>query len=131
MEKLARRTDLIEQEVGDELLLYDRDRNHLHRLNRTAASLWHRCDGNTTDEEMVDLVRQDLQQPVNAEDVHLGLDRLAEADLLVESKSWTAQSLTRRRMITKLGAAAGAGLLVPVVESIVVPRVAEARNGPS
>src|SRR5579862_2992602 len=41
----ACRDGLLEETVGEELLLYDRDRHTAHCLSPVAACLWRHCDG--------------------------------------------------------------------------------------
>ena len=39
--------------VGDEIVLYDRDRRRCHILNATAGAVWAFCDGATTRDDAV------------------------------------------------------------------------------
>ena len=48
---LARRERLLVEELPDEVLVYDLDREKAHCLNRTAALIWNHCDGRTTVED--------------------------------------------------------------------------------
>jgi len=42
------------QEVGDELLVLDRETNRLHHLNPTASWIYRRCDGRSSVEDLID-----------------------------------------------------------------------------
>ena len=42
------------QDVGDELLVLDRETNRLHHLNPTASWIYRRCDGRNSVETLVD-----------------------------------------------------------------------------
>ena len=44
----ARHNKLVIQELEDEVLVYDLERNQAHCLNRTAALIWEHCDGKQT-----------------------------------------------------------------------------------
>jgi len=44
----ARSEDLVIQDIGDEVLVYDLTRHKAHCLNRTAALVWRKCDGTRT-----------------------------------------------------------------------------------
>jgi hypothetical protein len=43
----ARRNKLVIQELPDEVLVYDQERDKAHCLNQTAALVWKQCDGRT------------------------------------------------------------------------------------
>jgi hypothetical protein len=43
-----RRADLRARAVDGELVLFDRERQLIHQLNRTASYIWQRCDGHHT-----------------------------------------------------------------------------------
>jgi hypothetical protein len=43
-----RRTDLIEEELDGELMLFDPRSDNTYRLNETALSVWRWCDGRAT-----------------------------------------------------------------------------------
>ncbi len=45
---LARKNELIIQELPEELLVYDLARHKAHCLNKTSAFIWKHCDGETT-----------------------------------------------------------------------------------
>ena len=51
---LARKEGLVIQELPDEVLVYDLDRDRAHCLNQTAAFVWQRCDGRTSTVEIAD-----------------------------------------------------------------------------
>jgi PqqD family protein of HPr-rel-A system len=46
------------QDVGDELLVLDRETNRLHHLNPTASWIYRRCDGRTSVENLVDALTE-------------------------------------------------------------------------
>jgi hypothetical protein len=135
---VARADGLIVEEFGDELLVYDLTRDKAHRLNRTAAFVWRRCDGQTTVAALAAALVKDqaLEKdaaPATESTLRLGemvvrmaLDRLAAARLFTERLTMPASKarLSRRDVMR----AAGISLLVPLVESIVAPRAAEAAS---
>jgi hypothetical protein len=45
---LVRTVDLVIQELGQEILVYDLTCNKAHCLNRAAALVWRRCDGRSS-----------------------------------------------------------------------------------
>jgi hypothetical protein len=51
--KPRRRPDLLEQTVGEELMLYDATGRAVHVLNDAARYVWERCDGAHTAEDLL------------------------------------------------------------------------------
>jgi hypothetical protein len=128
----VRGSGLLVQQLGDELLIYDLERNEAHCLNGIAASVWALCDGERTVAEIGRLLSTDLA-PADVEVlVWCALDQFAERDLLEEEvgeePDRTASAMmTRRQMVARLGLAVG--LALPLVESIVSPPAAMAQSG--
>jgi len=126
----ARHDRLAVQKLGDETIIYDEQRNHIHRLNQTAALVWHHCDGRRTAADLALVVQNELGAPVTEEMVWLALDRLEKEHLLQERliRPETAMQITRRQMLRKAALAGGATLLLPVVQSMVAPTPAMAMS---
>jgi hypothetical protein len=117
---------LIIDDLPDEVLVYDLDRQQAHCLNHTAALVWRGCDGNSSAPEIARRLKVELDAPFNEELVWLALEQLEKLHLLEHSISVPAQftHLSRRQMIRTLGLAAA--IAVPVVTSIVAPMPAQA-----
>ena len=130
MNPQPRHEKLLVQEIGDELVIYDRERHHAHRLNRTAALVWRHCDGKSTVAELADLLRKQLDLPEAEQVVWLALDRLDKAHLLRESPQRPAEAepISRRRLLGKLKLAGAAALLLPVVATLLTPGSASAQR---
>jgi hypothetical protein len=122
----ARVEGLIVQECADETLVYDLRRHKGHCLNSTAALVWRRCDGRTTVAEVAATLQEELSPPAAEAVVWTALDRLARAQLLIARVTLTESRARRTRR--ELIRAAGISSLLPVVESIVAPRAAEAAS---
>ncbi len=122
----ARKDGLVIEELADETLVYDLERNRAHCLNRTAAKVWRLCDGKTTVTEMVARLRRHGDLPVNEDVVWVALDRLSRAHLLRDrlARPVKARRRSRRDVLRSLGAAGA--VLVPLVTSIIAPRAAQA-----
>jgi len=124
---------LLTEELPDELLVYDVDRNEAHCLNGSAARVWRLCDGQRTVADIARMLDGDLE-PERAETVvWCALDLFGEKHLLeadVAQDGPVAQErptdMTRRQMVLRLGLVVG---LLPVVESIVAPPAALAASG--
>lgn len=114
---LARQTGLIVEELPDEVLVYDSDRDSALCLNHTAASVWKHCDGKTTPARMARLLEKEFQITGGDEVVSLALERLEKSHLLTGKTRAHASGLSRRELIGRIGIAAA----VPVISLILVP----------
>ncbi|HXM33572.1 MAG TPA: PqqD family peptide modification chaperone [Pyrinomonadaceae bacterium] len=123
----ARREGLVIQELPDEVLVYDRERDKAHCLNQTAALVWGYCDGKTTVPTMARHLERDLDaNKVDEKIVWYALDQLSKDHLLEESfvPPTMLGGMTRRQMVQVLGVAAV--IAIPLVTSIVAPTPAQA-----
>jgi hypothetical protein len=123
---IARQRGLVIQELPDEVLVYDLDRDRAHCLNETAAFVWQRCDGRNTTAQIARALGEQFGCAVDQNVVWLALDQLGRNQLL--ERSWTPppapEGMNRRAMVRALGLAAV--VAVPVVTSIVAPTPAQA-----
>src|SRR5260370_30423126 len=123
---LARKEGLVIQDLQDEVLVYDLDRDHAHCLNETAAFVWERCDGRTTASEIARLLSKKVNAPIDEKVVWLAVDQLRRNHLMTNSAvpPQILSGMNRRQMVQALGLAAAIAL--PVVASIVAPTPAQA-----
>ena len=128
MKKLpkARRKQLVVQELADEVLVYDLERDKAHCLNQTAALIWKQCDGESNAAQIAGRVGSELRAPVDERMVWFALEQLGRDKLLEESivAPATLAGMTRRQMVRTLGLAAV--VAVPLITSIVAPTAAQA-----
>src|ERR1700675_4268578 len=76
---LARREGLVIQELPDEVLIYDRERDKAHCLNQTAALVWKYCDGKTSVADMSRKLARELDSaPIDEKVIWYALDQLSE-----------------------------------------------------
>jgi hypothetical protein len=123
----ARREGLVIEEMGDELLIYDLERDRAHALNESAAHVFRHCDGRRGVGELTAVLGEATGVPVDEVVVLRALQRLDDAHLL-EAPAAEGRGWSRREALRRMGmAGAAAGLAVPVVKSIVVPTAAEAQ----
>lgn len=115
----ARSDKLLVYEIGQELVVYDRERHIAHRLNATAGIVWRKFDGKTSVEQITD--EMECDQSV----VLLALDHLKQAHLLTGEDSGT---VSRRAALRKVASIAAAGMVLPVVASIPAPLAAMAQS---
>ena len=122
----ARRNKLVIQELPDEVLVYDQERDKAHCLNQTAALVWKQCDGHTDVPTIAARLKDEMKSPVDERMVWFALDQLGRDSLLespVMAPAFMA-GMTRRQMVRAMGLAAA--VAVPLITSIVVPTTAQA-----
>jgi Coenzyme PQQ synthesis protein D (PqqD) len=123
---IARKQGLVIQELPDEVLVYDLDRDRAHCLNQTAAFIWERCNGRNTSAQIARTLGQHFDSAVDEKVIWLALDQLGRNHLL-DSESIPPPSvlgMNRRTMVRTLGLAAAVAL--PLVTSIVAPTPTQA-----
>jgi len=123
----ARKERIVTQMLGDELLVYDLDRNKVHCLNRVAAYVWHQCDGVRTAGEIAKAPHREIGAPADEGIVLLALKQLSRANLLVEpiDRPLQVRTESRRQLLKRIGHVA-VGL--PLVATILAPTAANAAS---
>jgi hypothetical protein len=124
----ARETELVVQELKDELLIYDLTTNKAFCLNQTSAAIWNLCDGNNSVADITKQAGKKLKQAVTDDLVWLALDQF-KADNLLDSNQKIEikfDGLSRREVIRKVGFASLVAL--PVIASLVAPTAAMAQS---
>ena len=124
----ARSEGLIIKELDGELAIYDEREHRAHELNQTASTVWQKCDGQTPLEQIAAEIAAESDLPQDEGIVELAIDQLFRAGLL-EGAAANAQ-VSRRQLISRLGLAGTAALLLPAVTTIVAPTRAMAQSGP-
>lgn len=110
----ARRDGLLEETVGEELLLYDQNSHTAHCLSPIAAGVWRHCDGERDVSELAEIIG--ASEALAADAFHeLRLKDLLDSEpQLMQSK---VPGISRREAIVRgvrVGAAAAA---VPLIVS--------------
>lgn len=116
----AKINDLVVQESGQEILLYDLVTNKAYCLNETSAIVYQACDGRKT--------IADLKKQSNFPDeiIFLALEELRRENLLEENFVSLFDGMSRRQVIKKLGFPSL--LVLPVISSVVAPAAAAAQS---
>jgi len=132
MENPRKRTTVATAAGGDGLHLFDHQQQQAYALNTTSALVWQHCDGQTTPEQLMELLRQNCNvSRGQAEQLTwLALDELGKANLLeaeVARPRPLSSKLTRRQMLTTFATAGAALAVVPMVALV----TAQARAGSS
>lgn len=131
----ARHKRLVVQELPEEILIYDLDRDKAHCLNQTAAFIWKQCDGRTTIATAQQRLEKMFGAGIDEAMIWHALDQLERFELLQErvTRSAGMNRLSRRSVIRSMGITAV--IAVPLITSIVAPTVQAvsscAQNGES
>ena len=88
---LAREEDLIVEELGDELLVYDTKVDRGHSLSAVAARVWQACDGRTPVEGLC------AQLDLDADEVGRAVDELDGCNLLEGTPELSIDERSGRR----------------------------------
>src|SRR5215510_1852616 len=98
---IARKEGLVIQELPDELLVYDLDRDRAHCLNETAALVWQSCNGRTTTEEIARSLSKKLNAPVDEKVIWFALNQLQRNHLMSGSPvpPQILSDMNRRQMV--------------------------------
>jgi hypothetical protein len=117
---LARKEGLLVQELANEVLVYDQERDKAHCLNTTAAFVWKHCDGRTDVKQMTRLLEKSLETSVAEDVVWCALNQLEKDHLLTHKISWPigVERLSRRTLMRRIGVGL---VLLPVITTIVAP----------
>jgi hypothetical protein len=116
---------------ADEILALKADSLEAHALNQSAAVVYDLCDGQTPKAEMAKAVHSRTGLPADEEIVDLALAELVETGLVVVDAADNAAAVTRRSLIRRLSLTSAVAMMLPVVESVVVPSAADAAPGVS
>ena len=128
MKPHAREDNLIIQDMRDELLVYDVERDHAHSLNRVTALVWRSSNGENTVAEIASLLRDQLDEETDEALVWTALSCLQEAHLLRETITPSAEvrQLSRRELMRKVAVKGGLTAAAFGVVSMAAPTPAEA-----
>jgi hypothetical protein len=118
---VARTEGLIVEEIGAETVVFDEDSKQAHHLSPLASVVFARSDGRTSISELAQFARSRLDEPVDERGVEAALAQLKESHLLAAAP----RQISRRSMLRRTGAAAGAAFATPVITSIMTPAFAQ------
>jgi len=123
-------SNLVLEQLPDELMIYDQKRNKAYCLNQTAAFVWQNADGNKTVSDLVELMTRELKKPVNEQVIWFALDVLSKDGLLEGPTAVTEvpAGVSRRALLQKVGM--GVAVAIPAVTVLLVsPAKAHASSG--
>jgi hypothetical protein len=119
----ARSVNIVVQNSGQEVLIYDFNTNKAFCLNDTAAKVFIACDGKTTFSELK------TKFQFSDDIIFLALAELLKRNLLTENANYQLAfaATNRREIIKKIGLASMIAL--PIVSSIIAPTATQAASG--
>ena len=118
----ARRVEGVQIErTADEILALKEGSLEAHALNQSAAAVYELCDGNTSKSEMAAEIHRRTGLPADEEIVDLALSELVETGLVMLDDPESRSAVTRRALIRRLALSSTLALMLPVVETVVVP----------
>jgi hypothetical protein len=111
---------LIVEELGTELMIYDQKRNQAFCLNQKAALVFQYCDGKTTLAGLSARLTQTLGEPVDEKVVQFALQSLSQDGLLesLDVPPIVAAGMTRREVMQMIGVRSAVAL--PLVTTLLV-----------
>lgn len=124
----SRQTNIVVQEMKNQLLIYDLNINKAYCLNETSVMIWQLCSGKNSIADISLLMGEKLKMQVSEELVWLALDRLKKDDLLEKAAEFEINfgGLNRRQIIKKVGLASMIAL--PIIASVVAPSALMAQS---
>jgi hypothetical protein len=129
MKPTARRDNVLVERLDGETIVYDLAADKAHLLNRAAALVWERCDGDVSVAELAEAIRSETGLPADDEVVHLALRQLQQANLLQDAAGPPVPAaVSRRQLMRRLGIAAGFAFTLPLVKSVTAPTPAFAQS---
>lgn len=134
---VARTENLLIQELDNELIVYDQERDICHCLNPLAARVWHYCDGQNTVEDIAQFLTEELEISADTDIrglVWLTLDELESLHLMKQylgTPIVSTPTISRRKVIKRATLVGGfaLGTLFPMVRSITSPALADMASG--
>jgi hypothetical protein len=122
----ARKDGLLEETVGEELLLYDQNSHTAHCLSPTAACVWRHCDGELGVAGLAELAGASENLVADA------LHELREKDLLDAEPQLTQSTIpgiSRREAIGRVVGIGAAAAAAPLIVSATAATPAMASSG--
>ena len=125
---IARKNEIVMQNLEIETLIYDLKADKAFCLNETSMMVWQLCDGTNSVAEISDKMSRRLKTLVGEDLVWLALDQLNKDGLLENGENFGNHfsGLSRRDVIRKVGFASVIAL--PIISSIVAPSAAMAQS---
>ncbi len=123
MSNPQRKMTIVSEAVGDGLGVFDPQQKQPYALNATSALVFQHCDGQTTPQQLTELLcrKFNLPQKQAEQILWLALAELEQANLLQDKLTTTQapqRALTRRQALTAFAAVGLSLAMVPIVSPI-------------
>lgn len=118
----VRNQNIVIQEIGNEIMIYDLEINKAYCLNETSAIIYQNCNGET------DFADLNSKYNFPNEIIYLTLDQLQKENLLEKKSEFLSpfKGLSRREVVKKI--VLGSMIALPVIASIVAPTAINAAS---
>lgn len=126
---LAKHDDLVVQEIGDEILIYDLKTNKALCLNQISAIVWKNCNGKNSITQIGNLASVELKTLISEALVEFTIEQIEQNGLLNQSESIQTQfaKLSRREAVRRIGFSGVVAL--PIITAFIAPTSANAQSG--
>lgn len=122
--------NIVTQEIGSELIIYNLETHRAMNLNSTVARIWELCDGKNSLEVIRAQAELILNSPLPIEVMELAVSELNKNGLLVKDANSNFMqnnpAVSRRVMIRRAGLAAA--VAIPVITALTAPKAAAAAS---
>ena len=125
----SRQENIVIQELNNEILIYDLNKNKAFCLNETSAKIWQECDGKKSVAEISQILSRKLKFDISENIVWLALNQFKTDNLLAESRDLVTpfDGLNRREIVKRIGFASMVAL--PIISAVVAPSALHAQSG--
>src|SRR4051812_20785804 len=113
----TRNADIIVQEAGSELLIYDLRINRAFALNDVSRIIYQACDGKTSYADL-----QKDHRSLTDDVLRFGINKLSRKNLFEDGGT---KPFSRRKLVSR---AAAAAVALPVVTLVIIPSAAHAQS---
>lgn len=127
MKPLARPEQFIIEEVGNDVIVYDRVTKKAHSLNPSVAWIWRQCDGKTDIDQLSERFERQFQTTDGSDFVLAGLEQLKTAGLVETAGESFSPEIGP--MISRRSALATGSALFPLIATVLIPTAAAAKSG--
>lgn len=125
---ISRKSNIVVQDLENEVLIYDLTINKAFCLNQTSDLIYSLCDGKRTVAQISDEISKRLKTLISDDFVYLALDELKKNNLLENSEELANHfaGISRREVVKKVGLASMVAL--PIISSVVAPSAVMAQS---
>lgn len=122
---VSRKSNLVIQELENEVLIYDLSQNKAFSLNETSAIIWEACTGENSVSDIKKQINNQLNASVSEDFVWLALEQFKKDNLLENANDIFIDfgGLSRREVIRRIGLSSLAA--IPIITTLVAPVAAQ------